>query len=208
MRADVSRRSWLIDAGAMLAGLSLLPQASGDATPRSDYADPIAAENWLMTWMKTRDPVGTLHLSRFKDRTYFLIKKIGWKPGKQNSTLPTVEVPKGFVTDFASIPRVFWSILPADGDYTYPAILHDYLYWRQHTSRETADRIFKVAMEEFGIDGSKIAMIHTAVRAGGGFAWDGNKKLRAAGESRILKVFPTDPRTTWKEWKAKKSNFR
>jgi len=29
--------------------------------------------------------------------------------------------PAGFVTDFASISRLFWTLLPRDGEYTYPA---------------------------------------------------------------------------------------
>lgn len=39
-----------------------------------------------------------------------------------------VHVPVGFVTDFASIPRMFWSIMPPEGWYGKAAVLHDYLY--------------------------------------------------------------------------------
>lgn len=208
METDASKRLWLTDAGALLGGMLFPPIALADDIKAVAYSDPQATEQWLMTWMKTREPLGTLHLSRFKDRMYFLLKKIGWKPNSRNSTLPAVEVPRGFVTDFASIPRIFWSILPVDGDYTYPAILHDYLYWYQTTSRKTADTIFKLAMQEFGIEDGLITTIHTAVRAGGTVAWDSNKRRRAAGESRILKAFPTDPRTSWTEWKNTKSHFK
>ncbi|WP_139385602.1 DUF1353 domain-containing protein, partial [Salmonella enterica] len=39
-----------------------------------------------------------------------------------------IEVPAGFVTDFASVPRIFWTILPSDGKYAKAAIIYDYLY--------------------------------------------------------------------------------
>jgi hypothetical protein len=39
-----------------------------------------------------------------------------------------VVVPEGFVTDFASIPRLFWSIAPPYGWYAEAAVVHDLLY--------------------------------------------------------------------------------
>lgn len=38
-----------------------------------------------------------------------------------------LKVEKGFITDFASVPRVFWSIYPPFGRYTKCAVLHDRL---------------------------------------------------------------------------------
>src|SRR5437868_748210 len=39
-----------------------------------------------------------------------------------------IVVPAGFVTDFASIPRAFWSGMSPHGQYSRAAVLHDYLY--------------------------------------------------------------------------------
>ena len=39
-----------------------------------------------------------------------------------------VEIPNGFITDFASVPRLFWNIFPPIGNYRNAAIVHDYLY--------------------------------------------------------------------------------
>jgi hypothetical protein len=39
-----------------------------------------------------------------------------------------VIVPRGFETDYASIPRAFWVILAPTGKHTYAAVVHDYLY--------------------------------------------------------------------------------
>lgn len=39
-----------------------------------------------------------------------------------------VRIPAGFVTDFASIPRPLWALLPPTGPYGKPAVVHDMLY--------------------------------------------------------------------------------
>ena len=60
-------------------------------------------------------------------------------------------VPKGFVTDFASVPRlpvVYWI---AGGRADKAACVHDYLYrFKLHLGRAKADRIFYEAMREAG----------------------------------------------------------
>ncbi len=42
-------------------------------------------------------------------------------------------------------------------------------------------------------------------RIGGGEAWAENAKLRQAGEMRLLREFPDDPKTTWSQWKQRRS---
>ncbi len=64
-------------------------------------------------------------------------------------------VPKDFLTDGASIPKVFWSIFggPLSGRYIKSAIVHDYLCVLNNQdlySRERADKIFEWAMAEEG----------------------------------------------------------
>ena len=45
------------------------------------------------------------------------------------STTERIVVPKGFVTDFASIPQPLWALgLSPHGQYSRAAIVHDYLY--------------------------------------------------------------------------------
>jgi hypothetical protein len=188
---------------------SLAPAAQQPDKPSAPAA--ASAEEWMDRWIaaKTaRMPVGALHLARFKDPIYVLMTPIGWKPNPDEAArLNAVEVPKGFVTDFASIPQVFWSALRPDGDYAYAAVIHDYLYWAQTTTREQADEIFRIAMAEFGIDITVAFTIHTAVRFGGEQAWRQNAQLKANGEKRILKTLPEDPRITWPEWKARPGVF-
>jgi hypothetical protein len=173
-----------------------------------EQVDLEAVDAWMKTWMsQSKQATGVLHLSRFADPTYFLLKPITWKPNPGQESYPSVTVPVGFVTDFASIPRAFWSALRPDGLYTYPAIVHDYLYWEQSVSREAADTIFKLGMEDFRIASATTASVYNAVRTFGGSAWQSNAKLKAAGERRLLTKFPEDPTLTWKQWKANPMNF-
>src|SRR5258708_33483224 len=66
----------------------------------------------------------------FADWDYYYLKdKLEWRSDADPSI--RITVPVGFVTDLASVPRVFWSLLPPAARYSYPAIIHDYLYWFQ-----------------------------------------------------------------------------
>lgn len=166
----------------------------------------VSMEEWMDAWMADapREVSSLLYVSQFKDPMWFLLQPITWKPniGTPGNFAP-VSVPTGFVTDFASIPREFWSLLRPDGDYSYAAVFHDFLYWNQTTSKEYADSVLKFAMEDFKIDSKTIWTIYTAVKLFGQSAWDGNAKLKAAGEKRVLKIYPPNPTITWDEWKTK-----
>jgi uncharacterized protein DUF1353 len=138
---------------------------------------------------------------------YFLYSPIEWMPNKGQEQFPSVKAPKGFVTDLASVPRIFWSLLRPDGPYAYAAIIHDYLYWTQTTTKETADTILKFGMEDFKVDSVTVNAIYEAVSLFGGSAWEKNKKLKAMGERRILKVFPENPTTTWEIYRKRDQVF-
>ncbi|CAI8813559.1 DUF1353 domain-containing protein [Pseudomonas chlororaphis] len=165
------------------------------------YSDPKAADEWIIKYQKTLDAVEqTFLLGRFADRYYYLTKYISWKPNP-GQALSQVIVPEGFVTDFASVPRAFWSALPTDGEYAYAAVIHDYLYWTQTTSREDADLTLKYAMQDFGVGSVTIETIYRTVRAAGGMAWKENAALKKSGEKRTLKKYPDKPTIKWVDWK-------
>jgi len=192
-----TRRSFL-----KMTGLTSIAMSSR-VFAETNINDKAAADEWLKKWMKSLGSVSEpLHLGRFSDRMYFLREPIGWKPNP-GQDLPEINVPVGFVTDFASIPRVFWSVLPPDGQYTYPAIIHDYLYWNQSISRDKADKILRYAMEDFKVNSATIETIYAGVRAGGWVAWNDNASLKRSGEKRFLKKFPEDPTIEWVVWKSK-----
>ena len=86
-----------------------------------------------------------------------------------------ISVPAGFVTDFASIPWLFWTILPAWGKYGKAAVLHDYLYQGMYMTRKQADGLFYDAMLVSGTKTWKAMVMYYAVRLFGKFAWKGGK---------------------------------
>ena len=85
-----------------------------------------------------------------------------------------ISVPEGFITDLASIPRLFRSIYSVHGQHTRAAVIHDYLYSQSDPrafTRSQADRIFYEAMLELGVRKSKAYVMYLGVRSGGYFAW-------------------------------------
>jgi len=83
----------------------------------------------------------------------------------------TVVVPKGFVTDFASVPRLFWRIVPPWGVYSPAAVVHDYLYHNGALSRKESDRIFLKLMKRLDVPLWKRTVMYLAVRLFGWSAW-------------------------------------
>lgn len=97
-----------------------------------------------------------------------------------------IVVPRGFVTDFASVPRVFWTFFPKHGEYTRAAIVHDFLYWQQKCSREQADELFDIMMDASEVDSTTRFTIYAAVRVWGDDAWEENAEARQQGYVRII----------------------
>jgi hypothetical protein len=87
-----------------------------------------------------------------------------------------IDVPVGFITDGASVPRVFWSLFSPTGSYLKAAVIHDYLYVNQLFSRETTDLIFLEAMKESGVGFFTRLAVYRAVKFGGWVAWKKNKQ--------------------------------
>lgn len=169
----------------------------------NDRADTISAESKRLTKEDAKAPIfaSIPRVVPFVDWDfYYLDGALEWKPNP-GQKLVSVKVPKGFVTDLASVPSILWAKYPPMGRYAYAAIVHDYLYWEQSTSRADADQIFKVAMKDAGVDSATMSDFHIALRTLGGLAWNNNAKMKAAGEKRVLARFPADPLTSWEAWK-------
>ncbi|EEU6555214.1 DUF1353 domain-containing protein, partial [Salmonella enterica] len=75
-----------------------------------------------------------------------------------------IEVPAGFVTDLASVPRIFWTILPPDGKYAKAAIIHDWMYDNALRTKKEADLIFLDGMTVLGVPKWKRIIMYYAVR--------------------------------------------
>lgn len=77
-------------------------------------------------------------------------------------------VPAGFVTDFATVPRVVTWLVPRFGTYTRAAILHDWLITEGirsgAVSSRQADGIFRRVMRESGVPVLRRWLMWTGVR--------------------------------------------
>ena len=168
----------------------------------------ISVKRWLelANISKDRAIYGVLSMTRFKDEIYVVNSETGWIP-KPGSVLPRVNVPRGFVTDLASIPRVFFSLFRPDGQYAHAAVVHDWLYWNQSTSRAIADEIFNLAMIDLSVSTIERRALFEAVARFGEESWSENSRLRLSGERRVLGIFPDYPLMTLGEWKNKAGVF-
>lgn len=118
-------------------------------------------------------------------------------------TKEKVVAPRGFVTDLASVPRLFWTAFPPCGKYTSAAVIHDYLYWVQPTTcdRKCADDILLTAMEESNVNFATRNAIYRSVRAGGQSSWDRNQRARLEGAIRQIpeEFLNFEPYDTWEQ---------
>lgn len=76
----------------------------------------------------------------------------------------SVTIPKGFLTDGASVPSMFWGIFPPWGIYGQAAIVHDYLCVTNELT-DNNDKPLKVTIEE--ID----SIFYSAMKAAGTPIW-------------------------------------
>ena len=85
------------------------------------------------------------------------------------------DIPAGFTTDFASVPRIFVWLLPRYGRWTQAAVLHDYLWTLSRAgklSKFDADGIFLRALRELEVPFLRRWIMWTAVRwAAGPRTW-------------------------------------
>ncbi len=119
-------------------------------------------------------------------RLWRLLEPLRYEVGHLGSG-QVVEVPAGFVTDGASVPRVLWGWLPAWGRWSRAATLHDYGYGLIHegaphplmVTRQEADRVFYEAMLVSGVNRPTALVMWLAVRFFGQFA-----RVRSAARER------------------------
>lgn len=129
-------------------------------------------------------PIGSIVVKQFNDGTHWIVVEpvVYWI----GNTKYRIEVPKGFVTDFASVPYGVTAFFLPTGQYSRAAVIHDYLYWTQRCSREQADRIFLLAMIESDVPYTTRSTIYRTVRARGESSWIANQNERQARQPRII----------------------
>ncbi len=98
-----------------------------------------------------------------------------YRVGSEDSN-EVIRIPKGFITDGASIPKIFWSIIGGPwGKYGYAAVVHDYLYHTKKYTRKKSDQIFLEAMKVLGVSWWKRRIMYQAVRWAGWIPWKKHK---------------------------------
>jgi len=121
-----------------------------------------------------------LTVTKLKSGKWKVERGFTYYVGKEDSD-ESIAVPSAFETDFASVPRIFWNIIPPDGQYSQGAVLHDYLYscvgcvGDKEYLRKECDKIFLESMTVLGV-GFRRRIMYRAVRMFGGFCW--NKETR------------------------------
>ena len=125
-----------------------------------------------------------------EDMTYFI-----------GNTNERIVVPKGFVTDFASISEKLWSFgLSPYGQYSRAAVVHDYLYWSQCCTKAQADRLLVIAMKESNVGDFDELAIYWGVYLGGEGPWNQNAAEQKAGLPKVVPekyLRPADPNIDW-----------
>lgn len=106
----------------------------------------------------------------------------------------TVTVPAGFVTDFASVPRIPVAFLLAGGCADPAAVIHDWLYTTHEVDRATADAVFREAILAGGDPSWRAWLMWAGVRIGGArpYEADGQKQLPDVA-SAISAAHPFQP---------------
>jgi hypothetical protein len=92
---------------------------------------------------------------------------VGSYPSKE-----IIVVPTGYVTDFASVPRILWPLLSPVGKYGKAALVHDYCYTIKYkNNRKYCDKIFKEGMEVLKVNPITIFFMYQTVRVFGSKDW-------------------------------------
>lgn len=82
-----------------------------------------------------------------------------------------VTVPVGFVTDFASVPRLPIAFLLVGDTAHTAAVIHDYLYRVNKMTRKRADEVFLEAMNAESTAKWRRRIMYLTVRLGGRRTW-------------------------------------
>ena len=90
-----------------------------------------------------------------------------WLDGERRD----ITAPGGFETDFASVPRLFWRIVPPGGPYAGATVVHDWLYLNRIGNRKDADRVFLEGMKAAGVSAWRRNIMFRAVRTFGRGGW-------------------------------------
>lgn len=125
-----------------------------------------------------------LRVERLDGSKWKVLEDFEYCVGAADSNI-IIDVPAGFITDFGSVPKAVWNLIPPVGgpcDKAY--VIHDMLYqypyvqWTEPVeahliSRGYADSVLNEAMQVLNVGRLLRWSVYTGVRVGGWKAWDG-----------------------------------
>lgn len=137
--------------------------------------------------IRSQQPITPIFFKPFIDgRNWIVGEALTYRIGISQDS---ITVPVGFVTDFASIPPALQSFIQQNGPSLLPAVVHDYLYWKQTCTKDQSDQILLLAMVEHKVPEAQRVAIYQAVHYAGIFSWEANARDRKAG---LLRILPPD----------------
>lgn len=119
--------------------------------------------------MGASDFLTPLRLEYLDGRDWKVIQEFRYR--SEDAVERVIRVPRGFVTDFASIPRFLWRVLPPTGIYGKAAVIHDFLYRTAGATRAEADAVFLEAMTDLSVGFWRRYAMYCAVRIFGSRAY-------------------------------------
>ena len=152
-----------------------------------DYAGEAIGEFEYLTPLVLRREVDAVEMRGGKDDADYIVGadyKVRFRIAGETAKR-TIVVPRGMLTDLASVPRFAQSIVSRVGPHLEASIVHDFLYvaWQDIAGAAArkadwnfADELFRVAMKAAAVDLDQIVAIHGAVRF---FGWPVYKRINA-----------------------------
>lgn len=79
-------------------------------------------------------------------------------------TYSNITVPDGFITDGASVPRIFWWVASPSGDLFEASVVHDYMYKNAIATKKDADRLFRIIAKHYGANKLRTFLAYNMVK--------------------------------------------
>jgi hypothetical protein len=103
---------------------------------------------------------------------------VGTYPSKQ-----IIYIPVGFITDFASIPRIFWPFISPIDEHGKAAVIHDYMYTIRYDKKSVCDKIYLEALTVLKVPEWKKFLLYNGVKYFGWYRW---MKCRLKDKGKIF----------------------
>ena len=121
---------------------------------------------------------GPLDTRKLEGNNYLLLQAFHYHVGSLESE-EIITVPKGFISDGATIPRFLWPVIGHPMDhYAQAAFLHDYICreLRDRYNRKEGEVIMLEAMKVLGIPFWKRRIMYRGLRMFGWFLYNRKRK--------------------------------